>query len=303
MKIRPFLLTLLLTGLLAACNSAAPTETAVSNPTATQTAVPIPTATPPPPTMTPSPTPEPATAAEADSANESEPEAPAAEVETVPEPEASQPIIEDVTIAAADGLEIQAAYYGPGGAAPFPGVILLHMLGSNRQVWTDNGFAETLAQNGCVVLAVDMRGHGDTGGDREWVKAEDDLRRVWQWLIDREQVDGARAAVIGASIGSNIALRLAASEPAMQTAVLLSPGLDYRGVTTADALAGYGERPLLIVASQEDSYAANSSRTLSEQAQGETSLQLYDGAGHGTNMFGPQPGLADLILDWLNRNL
>jgi hypothetical protein len=64
-------------------------------------------------------------------------------------------------------------------------------------------------------------------------------------------------------------------------------------------LGDWGERPLFIAVSAEDGYSADSSRTLQEEATGETVLQMYQGAGHGTAMFTPQPDLIDLILDWL----
>jgi len=214
-----------------------------------------------------------------------------------------EPVVETVTIEAADGLMLHATYYGPGGAAPFPGVILLHMLGSNRQVWDEVGFAPLLAGNGYAVLAVDMRGHGETGGNRDWGQAVDDIQRVWDYFTGRSEVAAEQTAVVGASIGANMALITGVNEPAVKGVVLLSPGLDYRGVTTGDKMALYGERPILLVASEEDGYAADSVRTLADLAQGETQFQLYNGAGHGTNMFGPQPDLADLILDWLNQHV
>jgi pimeloyl-ACP methyl ester carboxylesterase len=221
----------------------------------------------------------------------------------VPETAVSEPITENVTIEAADGLLLHATYYGPGGIGPFPGVILLHMLGSNRQVWEDVGFTEALLTEGYAVLALDMRGHGDSGSNRDWQQADDDLEWVWNYFVGLENIDGERTAVIGASIGSNIALRTGANEPAVKTTVLLSPGLDYRGVTTEDAVEKYGSRPILIVASEEDTYSANSSKTLAELAQGEVELQMYNGAGHGTDMFGPQPDLTEILLNWLEETL
>ena len=222
-----------------------------------------------------------------------------------PDPQESniEPAIEDVTIAGAEQLIQQATLYTPGGTEPAPGVILLHMLGSDRQLWEENGFAATLAENGYAALAVDLRGHGATGGSINWELVPGDLRRVWHYFTALEAVDAQRSAVIGASIGANMALISAAEEPAIRTAILLSPGLDYRGVTTEGPLATYDERPLLIVASEEDVYAANSSRTLSGLAQGETQLEMYTGAGHGTRMFHAQPELASLILNWLAQNL
>ena len=177
------------------------------------------------------------------------------------------------------------------------------MLGGNRQIWDDVGLTEALVADGYAVLALDMRGHGESGTERDWGMADDDLQRVWQYFVELENVDGERTAVIGASIGANMALRTGANEPTIKTVALLSPGLDYRRVTTDDAIVLYGDRPILIIASEEDSYAADSSRTLTELAQGEATLKMYNGAGHGTNMFGPEPDLTQLLLDWLNQHL
>jgi pimeloyl-ACP methyl ester carboxylesterase len=292
--------------LLAACGSSTPAVAPASNPAETvksakelETVVPDPTATnEPAPTFT------------AESARNAQgveiPAVGETEMPLAPEPQETsiEPAIEDVTIEGADGLIQQATLYTPGvWSTPMPGVILLHMLGSDRQVWEENGFAATLAENGYAALAVDMRGHGATGGSINWKLVPDDLHRVWRYFTALEAVDPQRSAVIGASIGANMALISGAEEPAIRTAILLSPGLDYRGVVTEEPVAAYGERPLLIVASEEDVYAADSSRTLTSLAKGKTQLEMYSGAGHGTRMFHAQPELADLILNWLAHNL
>ncbi|MCP4428637.1 MAG: alpha/beta fold hydrolase, partial [Chloroflexi bacterium] len=267
-----------------------PADAAASQPTA-----------PPPATAVPTeiPTAEPEPAEEAETA----PEPTIAPPTMAPETAVLQPTAENVTIEAADGLTIYAAYDGPGGMAPFPGVILLHMNGSKRQVWQEIGFVQKLVANGYAVLAVDMRGHGETGGVKDWVQAEDDMLRVWAYFAGREEVDGERTAVIGASIGSSMALVTGANETAVKTVALLSPGLNYFDIDTPAALAGYGERPLFIAASEADAYSADSAQTLAEQALGEAELVIYDGAEHGTDMFPVQPDLADLLLAWINRHL
>ncbi len=213
------------------------------------------------------------------------------------------PLVEDgVAVQTADGLELVGTFYAPQDPAPpWPGVILLHMVYGSRQDWQE--FAGELTGAGYAVLALDMRGHGDSGGSLEWDKFEDDLLRVWEYFAGRPDVDEGLTGVVGASIGANMALLLGASQPDAAGVVLLSPGLDYYGVTTADTLEAFGQRPLLIVASEEDSYSAQSSRQLSELAGGEVHLEMYPGGAHGTVMFDRQPGLAGLIVDWLDGYL
>ena len=220
--------------------------------------------------------------------------------EAIPEPagKTGDLTVGEVTIPGVDRLTLVGTFQSTGDTSPHPTVLLLHMLGSNREVWVE--FAATLNENGYNTLAVDMRGHGETGGDREWSLAADDLILVWQYLAERPDVDETRIAIIGGSIGANMALLTGANLPQINTVALLSPGLDYRGVETAPAMAAYGDRPVLIIASTEDTYSANSSRDLATQALNENSfLHLYSGAGHGTNMFGRAEDLTQRLLDWL----
>lgn len=209
---------------------------------------------------------------------------------------------ERVEIEGTDELKLVGTLYTPGDTpSPWPGVMLLHMLWGDRSSWED--FAIKLTDAGYAVLAVDMRGHGDTGGEVDWDLAGNDLQQVWNYLGARPDIDGDRMAVLGASIGANMALVTGSDNSNARTVVLLSPGLNYAGVEIRDPLLTYGERPMLIVASQEDTYAADSSRRLEEIALGETRLVMYQGAGHGLHMFEREPGLADLIIDWLDDYL
>jgi pimeloyl-ACP methyl ester carboxylesterase len=214
---------------------------------------------------------------------------------------ALQPVIEDgITVETADRLRLVGTFYAPARTQiPLPGVLLLHMLGGDRGDWHE--FALKLALKGYTVFSVDMRGHGDSPGKRDFKKSEDDLQRVWDYFTGRPEVDRDSTAIIGASIGSNMALITAARQPAIKTVVLLSPGLEYRGITTEDAIVAYGQRPILIVASQEDAYSASSSQRLEELALGESRLILYEGARHGMQMLVSEPELADIIFDWLEQ--
>jgi pimeloyl-ACP methyl ester carboxylesterase len=210
---------------------------------------------------------------------------------------------EEVSIAAADDLILIGTYYSRASEAPRPAVLLLHMLGSNRTVWEQIGLPGILVSNGYNVLALDMRGHGDTGGQQNWDKSPDDIQRAWEFLRQQPGIDGERTALIGASIGANEALLAAANEPTIRTVILLSPGLDYRGVTTEPAMSTYSDRPILLVASEDDAYSADSIRQLANLATGTAVLQLYENAGHGTAMFAAAPDLSDLIIEWLNTHL
>ena len=294
--------------LLAACGGSTPSAPATANPLAgvpTPSLAPEPTDTPSAlPTMTLLATetqaPETATATVTVSPTEMPIES-ATAVSTV----AGKSVVQttDLTIPGAADLPIAATLYNTNDTTPRPGIILLHMLNGNRQVWAHNGLAEELVANGYVVLALDMRGHGETGAERDWQLAREDLRLVWQWFADRDDVDAQKTAVMGGSIGANMALLLGVDETAVNTVILLSPGSDYMGVKTNGEIAAFAERPLLIVASQEDSYAATSSQTLFDLAGANAQLEMYTNAGHGTNMLTAEPELTELILEWLAEHV
>ena len=196
------------------------------------------------------------------------------------------------------GLDIVGTIYRPAdNPPPWPGVLLLHMIYGQRQEW--DGFARILAQNGNAALAIDLRGHGETGGEMNWDLARQDLRQVWAAFSSRPEIDPDATAVVGASMGANMAVLLGADQPEIRALALLSPGLNYYMVMTSEPLTAYGERPVLIVASREDGYAASSAQELLKVARGDARLELFEGIGHGTQMLTNQPDLTSLILEWL----
>ncbi len=113
-------------------------------------------------------------------------------------------------------------------------VLLVHMLGRRKEDWIS--LATRLRQAGYGVLAIDLREQGRTGAPELLA----DLRAGFDFLRAEKKVDAARIGLVGASIGANAALNLAAQEPLVRLTALLSPGLNYRGVTTEPALRDYG---------------------------------------------------------------
>ena len=275
-----------------------PTETGTLSPvptrlpTETRTRSPIPTQLPTE-TITPSPT------VEVEPSRTATPEGTLSAITGTAE---NTPQGRRVEIQAEDGVRLAGTFYPPeSDSPPVPGVILLHMLWSERSAWED--FAVQLNEAGYAVLAMDFRGHGETGGEVDWEKAVQDVGHTWSYLKAIESVDDERLAIIGASIGANVALTAAAIEPKVGTVVLLSPGGNYAGVKTHDPMVDYGERPVLIAASEQDTYAAESSLRLAELAAGDAQLIMYPGSGHGTIMLDREADLRGLIIAWLDEHL
>ncbi len=210
---------------------------------------------------------------------------------------------------AEDGLVLKGTLYLPDGAKEArPVVILLPMMASDRKSWGD--FPKKLSAAGYAVLAMDQRGHGESvwqGKKRkvftkftnsEFAKMVTDLDAVLAALSKQKKVDVTRAAIYGASIGANVALVYGAGHSEVKAIVLLSSGLDYRGITTIDAAAGYGNRPALIVAAEKDGYSALSSRKLADKMGASVTLKIYEGKEHGTGLFSEVKDFGQFLFDW-----
>ncbi|MEM9954519.1 MAG: alpha/beta fold hydrolase [Chloroflexota bacterium] len=211
-----------------------------------------------------------------------------------------------VNIEATDDLILVGDFYPTITDEPAPAVLLLHMLGSDRTAW--NQLIPELVSANYNVLTVDMRGHGDTGGDIDWIAAEDDVQIMLNWLRDQDSVQDSAIAIIGASIGSNLALIGCANDADCVTAVALSPGLDYRGVMPEEAVTvGLSERSVLLIATHGDDESAEAVKQMLNNSQdGEIAVELHSGGLHGTSMF-VLPRLRERvfasILYWLNIHL
>jgi hypothetical protein len=86
----------------------------------------------------------------------------------------------------------------------------------------------------------------------------------------------------------------------MPAVVLLSPGLDYKGVQAEGPMRNLARRPVLLMTSRGDSYSASSCDTLEKAGSGLCELREYDGAAHGTALFDLSPTAVEQILLWLH---
>lgn len=213
--------------------------------------------------------------------------------------------LQEVTFHTDDGVAIVGSLYLP--SRPGPGIILLHALSRSREDWQP--LASRLADAGFVALAIDLRGHGASGPLPEGGSLENlagmanDVKAARGFLSTRREVTPNRIGIAGASIGANLAILYGAGDPTVRSLALLSPGIDYRGLRPEAAMKKYGDRPALLVASQEDNYSANSARQLAGSGPGVRDLRILTGAGHGTAMLGRQPDLVAALVDWFRRTL
>jgi pimeloyl-ACP methyl ester carboxylesterase len=222
-------------------------------------------------------------------------------------PDASR-VTRDLTLQTEDGVRIASTLYPVVRDRP-AALVLVHALGSDRASWSL--FASRAQRAGYMCIAIDVRGHGDSTmhndkrisyrefNTADWMAALYDIRAAKAMLLDRG-ADPDNVAVVGASIGANLALQYAARDPEIQAVVMLSPGLTYKGVDSLDAIRAYGKRPSMLVTAKGDSYSASSCATLKSAAPGFCELREYSGSAHGTDVFAAFPLSVSQVLMWLD---
>ncbi|OFW10245.1 MAG: hypothetical protein A3H96_18330 [Acidobacteria bacterium RIFCSPLOWO2_02_FULL_67_36] len=211
-----------------------------------------------------------------------------------------------VSIRTDDGVTIAATWYEPS-ARMAPAVILVHMLHRSRRDWEP--VASLLASEGIGALAIDLRGHGESSGTTgegaqpDYSAMVRDVAAARRYLAARSDVQQAHVGIAGASLGANLAVLEAAGDPSIASLALLSPSLDYRGLRIEPAARKYGNRPALLVSSDDDPYATRSVKDLKEAGGGPRETLLVSRAGHGTTMLGRAPDLSRALVDWFRRTL
>jgi pimeloyl-ACP methyl ester carboxylesterase len=211
-----------------------------------------------------------------------------------------------------DRVLIVGTYYSPSTSQSPNAIILLHMLGRDRNDW--NTFASTLSNrsNGFAVLSIDLRGNGESINQNgktisfqsfnpnDFNKMVLDVKAAKQFLITQKAINPTNIAIVGASIGANVGLKYAVSDPSIKAVVLLSPGLDYMGVTTPDSIRKY-INPIYIATAGKDPIAGSDPQTICSMINCGNHLKVYqDSNSHGTEMLSDPSSLDNLILSWLN---
>ncbi len=226
-----------------------------------------------------------------------------------PENDPSAPY--QTTLYTKDGCRLEATLYPASGSKP-PGLILAHRLGSNRSEW--DAFAKRAQKHGYFCIAFDARGHGRSlmpdgrnlsqrnFRDAEWLGMTNDFAAAKEQLSERG-ADASNLAVIGAELGGSAALFYSRSDPDVQSVVLLSPGRKHKTFDTEAAIRDMRKTPILLIASEDDSYSLSSSLSLKEAAQGYCELRTYSGSRLGVDILTFSGNATGQIFQWLSETL
>jgi dienelactone hydrolase len=132
---------------------------------------------------------------------------------------------------------VHAEYYRPRGKGPFPGVIVLDIMGGDLSV--SRMIATALAQKRVAALCVQMPYYGPrrpAGSNLRMVSTDFDrtmeairqtvldVRRATAWLEARPEIDARRLGVLGTSLGSFMGSLAAEMEPKLRRVAILLGG-------------------------------------------------------------------------------
>jgi len=244
-------------------------------------------------------------------------------------------------LVASDGIRI-AGWYVPAGnrvGPTGPTVVLAHADGKNKSQML--AWAQPL-HPGYNLVFLDFRNHGQSSGDLTTmgVREERDLRAVLDWVEKAKRPTSI--AVLGVSMGGAAAINEAASDPrvlavivdsthatlanAMQARLardgyplalpgawsillggLLRTGEDMSSADPVQAIARYGDRPILIVAAgSDDSIGPTDPADLLAAARedgAKAELETCPGAQHAESISTCSTEYAAWLLHFLGRSL
>lgn len=148
-----------------------------------------------------------------------------------------------------DGVPMQ--YMVQTGAEEAPGVLIAHGFSGSRQLML--GYGYVLARAGYGVLLWDFGGHGANphGLNRAGGTLQADVDAAYAVLTAQPEIDSARVAILGHSMGSGAAMQAGIAQPARYAAVVaVSP-------TGAEVSAARPRNLLLQAGAWEARFAAN----------------------------------------------
>lgn len=212
---------------------------------------------------------------------------------------------EEAALKTSDGVSLAGDYYPSGSGR---GVILLHMMPSDRKSWVT--LAGKLQEAAFQSIAIDLRGHGESQGgpdgyrrfsDADHQASSRDVAAAAEFLKSKGAKD---LFLAGASIGANLALQYLAENPQTKAAILLSPGLNYHGVETLPLTARINEsQGVYLAASEEDTESLEAVKALSDKMGlgDERVLKIFRNVGHGTTLLERIPRFGDELVKWFKK--
>jgi len=204
-----------------------------------------------------------------------------------------------------DRVRLHASLELPSGVpAPIPTVLLLHGFGEDRAVW--EGLKKQLLERGWAVVALDLRGHGDSK-TKDGVPIEaspswrtdphefpQDLSPALDFIKAQARLNNRKIVVIGSDVGANLALIASGRFPEVRTVVAINPKFS-ESLPLAGSSQDFTPRSALILTA--DASEGQQFKGLVKQP---VDIQQRSISG-GTAAWISNPSVADTIFQWLQK--
>ena len=207
-----------------------------------------------------------------------------------------------ISVTASDGVKLMGWYLGANDADTVAGgklPALIWFYGNFETVSTVAPLLQYLRPPGWAMLAVDIRGYGESGGSPTEDGLYLDAEAAWEFLAAQPEIDPDRIAVFGRSLGTTLALHLAAKKPvaAVVLEAPLSSGREmakehYAWIPSfavrlrLDNLSNAKEitAPLLVMHGADDTIVPLEMGRKVAEAGKAAALIVFDDAGHNDMM-------------------
>jgi fermentation-respiration switch protein FrsA (DUF1100 family) len=221
--------------------------------------------------------------------------------------------LEEVVLPARDGTRLAGVLVRPRTAARGPLVIYF---GGNAEEVTESAATAHEAYGERAVLLVNYRGYGRSEGSPGEKALVADAIELYDWAARRGEVDPARIALHGRSLGTGVAVQLAAARPAA-CVVLTSPFASAVDVASNaypwlpvsllmrhpfDSLKHAPQLKvpaLVLIGASDNIIPADQSERLAAAWGGPVERVRFEGFGH--NDLGMNPGYNDALRKFLGR--
>ncbi len=234
--------------------------------------------------------------------------------------EAAPKIIEkEIKAVASDGFNISATLTYPQvkNQREICTVVLLHSLGYNSQWW--EGLPKELLAKGYAVLAIDLRGHGNSVYNSRltkiswknmknsaFTKYPDDVLAI----INQVKSENTKKkffnnwAIVGADIGASTGVLAADKMPVHpKTIVMISPVVKAKGLYIPVSMAHLDGVDFLSISGTNDIMSKDAEAYLIKFAQDEFLTFTSESKTTGMMMLKNDEGLSKMIAEWIGEYL
>ena len=145
-----------------------------------------------------------------------------------------------VEIESSGNTKLVGSYFEPKKKGQLaPAALLIHDAGADRTQVED--LAKRLQKLGFGVLTLDLRGHGESAGGKDWSGLDRDAKNgLWafatrdvdagaRWLLGKPEIHGTNLSLLGVGAGAALAVRHAKEDENVRSVALVEPRFDAFG--------------------------------------------------------------------------